>query len=440
MDYAAAVVKLCWGEILKLSTGCFWDISSPEWAQWLADGNKAPTSPSYCHPWSSGVTHWLTESFAGLMPQQAGFRTFVATPHVSRLHPRVRATRHTPHGPLSIRAELRNTSIEVVIDAGIDGVVGLRRFAEGSNCVLDVASVTLDGREAASELTWTVEAPRLHPSVLGQHVFVGVRANGRDGSTRHVVRASYTDGCGSTGTREPVTRELFGDSATLERLASVEAPPASSLGKGLPTIPPFAAPSYPARWTLEKGGGDWLGRRGSAGYVLFAFDGDGKDVQRVPSWVAPPQAWLSPPLAGHSKSRWVGADAGNATYLQDPQNFTRALGWATSSANYFGADGSQGTVIDVNVTTPRPWKLSVYFVGGVIPNETYTPKTHTATKQAIRVMDLATLDPIAPEPLIELGFGESVYWVLSYDKGVRLRCQPIDGDSGFAAVFFDLSN
>ena len=64
-------------------------------------------------------------------------------------------------------------------------------------------------------------------------------------------------------------------------------------------------------------------------------------------------------------------------------------------------------------------------------------KTHTATKQAIRVMDLDTLDPIAPEPLIDLGFGESAYWTLTYDKGVRLRCQPIDGDSGFAAVFFD---
>ena len=94
----------------------------------------------------------------------------------------------------------------------------------------------------------------------------------------------------------------------------------------------------------------------------------------------------------------------------------------------------------MNVTIPGPWNLSVYFVGGVIPNETYTPRTHTATKQAIRVMDLETLNPIAPEPLIELGFGESVYWVLSYDRGVRLRCQPIDGDSGFAAVFFDRSN
>lgn len=341
MDYAAAAVKLCWGEILKLGTGCFWEISSPEWAQWMVDGDKAPTSPSYCHPWADGVTHWLTESLAGLAPQQAGFRSFVATPHVSRLHPRVHATRHTPHGPLTLRAELRNITVEIVIDAATDGVIGLRRVEEGSGCALDAASVTLNGRAVAAELMLTDEAPRLHPSVLSRHIFVGVRAVGLGGSTRHVVRASYADGCASSGKWASEMRASVGDTET-GRLLSVEPSPTTSLGKGLPTMPPFAAPSYPARWAFEKASGDWLGRRGSSGYVLFAFDGDHKDAQRVPNWIAPPSTWLSPPLATHSKSRWIGADAHNTTYLQDPQGGTRALGWATSSGNYFGADGSQG--------------------------------------------------------------------------------------------------
>ena len=72
MDYAAAVVKLCWGSILEFEKGCFLEISSPEWAQWMKDGDKAPTSPSYCHPWADGVTHWLTESMAGIAPQEPG--------------------------------------------------------------------------------------------------------------------------------------------------------------------------------------------------------------------------------------------------------------------------------------------------------------------------------------------------------------------------------
>eukprot|EP01046_Picozoa_sp_COSAG06_P091407 COSAG06_NODE_37692_length_432_cov_0.771772_1_plen_87_part_00 len=32
---------------------------------------------------------------------------------------------------------------------------------------------------------------------------------------------------------------------------------------------------------------------------------------------------------------------------------------------------------------------------------------------------------------------EGLFWTLTYDRGVRLRVMPIDGDSGFCAVFFD---
>ena len=51
-------------------------------------------------------------------------------------------------------------------------------------------------------------------------------------------------------------------------------------------------------------------------------------------------------------------------------------------------------------------------------------------------MDLETLNPVAPEPLLK-SFPEGLYWTLTYDRGVRLRVMPIDGDSGFSAIFFD---
>ena len=56
MDYALASVRLCWGTNLKLGRGCFWEIYSPEWASFLTQGDKAPTMPSMCHPWASGVS------------------------------------------------------------------------------------------------------------------------------------------------------------------------------------------------------------------------------------------------------------------------------------------------------------------------------------------------------------------------------------------------
>ena len=53
MEYALASVRLCWGTMLDLGRGCFWELYSPEWATFMKDGEKAPTMPSYCHPWSS---------------------------------------------------------------------------------------------------------------------------------------------------------------------------------------------------------------------------------------------------------------------------------------------------------------------------------------------------------------------------------------------------
>jgi hypothetical protein len=51
-------------------------------------------------------------------------------------------------------------------------------------------------------------------------------------------------------------------------------------------------------------------------------------------------------------------------------------------------------------------------------------------------MDLDTLDVITPDPLLQDMAG-GMYWVMRYDRGVRLRVMPIAADAGFSAVFFD---
>mmetsp|Transcript_38558 Transcript_38558/g.44415 ORF Transcript_38558/g.44415 Transcript_38558/m.44415 type:complete len:120 (+) Transcript_38558:34-393(+) len=61
MEYALKSIELCWGPMMKLSTGgCFWELSSPEWLRFMKEGDQAPHLPSYCHPWASGVTPWLS--------------------------------------------------------------------------------------------------------------------------------------------------------------------------------------------------------------------------------------------------------------------------------------------------------------------------------------------------------------------------------------------
>ena len=92
----------------------------------------------------------------------------------------------------------------------------------------------------------------------------------------------------------------------------------------------------------------------------------------------------------------------------------RALGFVTA-----GGDGSQGTVLDVNVSSSSSfYTLALYTVGDIKPPSR------------------ATLNVITPDPLLDV-MDSGLYWTMRYNRSVRLRVMPIDSDAGFSAVFFD---
>lgn len=273
--------------------------------------------------------------------------------------------------------------------------------------------------------------------MAAQHGYIAVPAGA------HTVSASFSAGC--------VAHLAASDEAAVEQEAAVNASAAAAVAtfvsasavatgtllkpqqqqplankKGFPSAPPFPPATYPGSWSdLDFAtGGAWLSSKkyGCEGYQLFGFD-HGKDVTKLPSWVHSVTV-----LKGTTS--FVGQNASNSSYLQDPNGAAHgaaSLGFVTQ-----GSDGSQGTVLDVNVTAGTKYKLSLYMVSSVSSG----PATYSFTKQAIRVMDLATLDPIAPDPFIP-NSPQGVYWTLSYDRGVRLRVMPIDSDAGWSALFFD---
>ena len=450
MDQAAAFVKLCWAPMLKLGKGCFWELFSPEWAAWMEDGDKAPTSPSYCHPWASGVTHWLTGAMAGVRPLLPGYARFVATPHLSGRYGRVHATVPTPHGPITVSATRHASggqragragaagaagaavAVEVAVQSSRPGLVGLRLADEATGCRLNLTSVRAAGAAAAvlSAGDAAAEVGAVLHQEHGAHVYVEVAA----GAT--VVTAAFLRGCGGSGGGAPPAQER---------------PPARPR-QGLPTIPPFGPATYPASWTTDTtSGGDWIGKFGKSGYSLLAFDASGKSVTSLPGWVLGLYAGAKSNNEAGVKSKHVGTDAGNKAFLADPRpagrgTGARGLGWTTNSGNYYGADGSQGTVLNVNTTRGHRYTVTLYMVSGVRPaggarapacaSSGMVSSPCSATKQAIRVMDLETLNPVAAEPLLS-EFPGGLFWSLTYDRGVRLRIMPVDGDSGFSAVFFD---
>jgi hypothetical protein len=390
---------------------------------------------------------------AGVLPIEPGFSKFVAMPHVSGNTPTVRATQPTPFGSITVSAVRDNHrgTVSIEVDAARPGFVGLRLADEATGCLLDLTTImaTLAGTKVVTPLlvdASTVALALVHSAMRKSHVYVEV-PNGHS-----TIGASFDSACAPMMVAADAAVNAARATTTMG-LPTINGSTSMTTSMGLPTIPPFPAASYPASWTVDTAtGGDWIGKYGGAGYCLFGFDDSlpGKNLTKLPRWVKRLYAGSKANNEKGVKSKYVGTDLSKHAYLVDPRaehKGSRSLGWASNSGNYFGADGSQGTVLNINVTKGKRYKISLYMVSGVqpksasaggaaCPNKGMVSSPCTATKQAIRVMDLATLNPIAPEPELK-EFAGGLYWSLTYDRGVRLRVMPIDGDSGFSAIFFD---
>lgn len=371
----------------------------------MASGDKAPTRPSYCHPWSDGVTPWLTHSLGGIQPLEPGYARYAALPHVSGRTPRVTAAVSTPHGEIAVEATRDNAQglVSVTVDSPVAGVVGLRTADEETGCVLELATLTVDGRRATAEPAGAVTVERVHPLLASLHAYVRVPAG------VHTVAAEFAAHCAAALALATTT--------TTKTPEAAAAPQADGAPPGFPVVAPYAAPEYPATWTVadsSPAGGNWVCKYGKAGYQLFAFTPNSSDVVSLPPWVHA----VGGKNGGAIQGAFVGADASNQSFLVDPRGGQRtaaaqqgrALGFVTK-----GADGSQGTVLDVNVTVGVRYHLTLYMVSCVKPQ---SKSTWSFSRQAIRVMDLATLDPVAKDPLIQHAEA-GVYWTLTYDRGVR---------------------
>jgi len=91
-ELALATVARCWEPITRLGHGCMWELFSPEWTASMHAGEKAPSRPSFCHPWSSGATAFLTKFALGVAPTKPGFEAVSVTPFASAAWPTIGGT------------------------------------------------------------------------------------------------------------------------------------------------------------------------------------------------------------------------------------------------------------------------------------------------------------------------------------------------------------
>jgi len=442
IEHAIASIKLCWGPMVELGNGCFWELSSPEWKSFLAKGDIAPTMPSYCHPWSSGVTAWLTHVHLGIEPLSPGYEAAIVTPYVSSRYPSVSGAVATRYGKISVNASLsrsirekhsegaghKTATLRLTVDSPVQGFIGIRKWISttiaGETCVLtgtsnNRTSVLVNGMETRlKSIDDLVSDPYSEDfaTFLTSH-YSTVRAVSLlflplPKAERVSVLATYRGfDCGRAG--------------GMQSNASPD------------TFPPFSKPHYPGTVSIDrKSHGNGLYKHGKDGFVLFGFD-NGTDRSQLPGFIESVSVrqhgyvgWIIPPR------RFVGTSPTAPAYLPSPNTFTnlpvrpRALG-------LIGHDYTAGSNLDASLVIDVKHSETAGLDGRNISLSLYCVANSSNRKQAIRVMDLGTLNVIAKTSLVT-NHTNGVWWSVSYNGSVRLRIMNIDG-IGISAVGFTLA-
>jgi hypothetical protein len=401
MEHAIASIKLCWGAPLKLGRGCFWENSSPDWLSFLKEGDAAPGLPSYCHPWASGVTAWLSHSLAGIQPLLPGYKSFLASPYVSGQNKAVSASISTPAGKILVNATLVEDEMgevyrfHALIQSPGPGYFGLRKYLACSNGENDghLQSVQVNQRhvspmthrELQDMLGVAADFSRLSDTLL----FVDLQAGGT-----FVISATYR--------KKAETKETH-------RIAD---------------LAPFPEPWYQASiiGVDSVTRGDGLTIHGKDGYVLVGYNA-GNDVVNLPDYIRNVTIWKHG-FPGWIKAgrEFIGVSSDDKTYLPMTDSSVRKLGMV-------GYDDSRGGQINnlflhVEAKQPgRPFSLSVYFVA-----------KSADSKHSIRIMDLKSLNVIAPAAFIQ-NYTHGVWWTVKYHGSIRLRMSNVQGIRVSAIAF-----
>jgi hypothetical protein len=260
LDRAVESIRIIWGATVQLGGTTFWETSHPSAAMIQPPGPPAPAAEqsgwvSYCHPWSSGPTPWLSKWILGVRPTSPGYSTVLIAPHVAHSMRGVGGRVGTPHGTIELnvmravggRAE---AGVELSLPAGVQ------------SATVRLSSVLLTRLGVTGPLT----------SLLVLH--------GAEHLPARLVRGAESaplldESNVLLGRADVLEVELTGGRSYDLRVRSADADvAASAVAPWTALASPFPPPSWPGAfvgsdYTTQ---GSWSGVYGSEGYVLLGFD------------------------------------------------------------------------------------------------------------------------------------------------------------------------
>lgn len=118
---ALSTINDCWGGQIRYGGTTFFEDYRPSWNK-ILPLNGAPVNnqcgyTSLTHPWSAGVTKWLSEEVLGIKPLSPGFPTFQVIPHMGNLT-FVNGATPTPHGLIKAAFNAKTGMHSLTVPAG----------------------------------------------------------------------------------------------------------------------------------------------------------------------------------------------------------------------------------------------------------------------------------------------------------------------------------
>ena len=406
--------------MIKNSKGCFWELDSPMWGEIMGDGTKPPGNPSLCHPWSSGVTAWLSHHTLGVTALTPGHGQWLAAPAVSAQLREVAGDVPTATDPIRVQARWQEEEVAVVVEASTPGRVGVMRSHSAEASTSRLIGATVDGVEVAASTIATPTAAVVEGGALLSAL-----------SAAQVEERWFTE-------LLPPGRHTVVARYTVDASVAPPPPPSETDAEESPGARSRHAPFPPAEFPVKTSndttthGTGWLDKYGSSGWVLYGFD-DGNTRTKLPPFVNNITFSLG---AGHVAGPAVLCTASDERCLEDPADKTkRSLGGVSWPLQ----------VIDINSTLGTSYKLAIYCVADAAPPAKGKPPPVAIPahppQHALRIMDLSPgaghLNPVATTINFH-NFSSGVWWVLEADRPLRIRMQGMYGASAISALAFSV--
>jgi hypothetical protein len=374
-DEAICAMKDQWGATIEYGGTTTFEMFHPS-AKDALGSNDPPINgqcgyTSLCHPWGAMPCKYLNEEVLGIKPATPGFGTVDIFPHLGRKLTRVSGTTPTLKGGISASFDVASGKCRVTLPTGVTATVGIPKVEK------TIKSITLNGI-----LAW-------------------------DGKYHPVA------GIGGAS-----------DEADFVRFTSV--PPGSydflvSYVGTTPT-PADSAEVFPVKFAGEDSAthGNWGGKYGMDGYVLFNYDGVGKDVRVLPSYV-------TSVICDHERCANV-AWTTNTTDVRASAR-DRSNSGTRSAAAIYTKDPEptyQTMFADIAVSGTHEYTMALYFLDW----------DHTTRRVGVQVVDPQTLKQLAPVKVVR-DYHAGKYLLYKYNRSVRVRIDTIkEPNATLSGIFF----